>query len=95
MCVRRRYGLRVLSFVGGEDSSLADVLVEDDQRAEIESALVERGTSAGHDFAELSGLSAQSRFVEALGPSRLSLVERSEAPVLDLTPGWRRSTPRS
>ena len=31
MCVRRRYGLRVLSFVGGEDSSLADVLVEDDR----------------------------------------------------------------
>ena len=52
MCVRRRYGLRVLSFVGGEDSSLADVLVEDDQRAEIESALVEHGTSAGHDFAD-------------------------------------------
>jgi CelD/BcsL family acetyltransferase involved in cellulose biosynthesis len=88
MCVRRRYGLRVLSFVGGEDSSLGDVLVEDDQRDGIESALVERGTSAGHDFAELSGLSAKSRFVEVLGPSRLSLVERSEAPVLDLTPGW-------
>jgi CelD/BcsL family acetyltransferase involved in cellulose biosynthesis len=88
MCVRRRYGLRVLSFVGGEDSSLADVLVEDDVRGEIESALVERGTSAGHDFAELSGLSAESRFVKVLGPSRLSLVERSEAPVLDLTPGW-------
>jgi CelD/BcsL family acetyltransferase involved in cellulose biosynthesis len=50
--------------------------------------LVEHGTSNGHDFAELSGLSARSRFVEALGPSRLSLVERSEAPVLDLTPGW-------
>lgn len=88
MCVRRRYGLRVLSFVGGEDSTLADVLVEDDERGEIESALVERGTSAGHDFAEFSGLSAESRLVEVLGPSRLSLVERSEAPVLDLTPGW-------
>ena len=88
MCVRRRYGLRVLTFVGAEDSSLADVLVEDDERGEIESALVERGTTAGHDFAELSGLSAESRFVEVLGPSRLSLVERSEAPVLDLTPGW-------
>lgn len=88
MCVRPRYGLRVLSFVGGEDSSLADVLVEDDERGEIASALVDRGTAAGHDFAELAGLSAGSRFVEVLGPSRLSLVERSEAPVLDLTPGW-------
>ena len=95
MCVRRKYGLRVLSFVGGEDSSLADVLVEEDERGEISSALVERGTSAGHDFAELSGLSTRSRFVEVLGPSRLSLVERSEAPVLDLLRAGRRSTPRS
>jgi len=89
MCVRRKYGLRVLSFVGGDDSSLADVLVEEDVQGEVSSALVERGTSAGHDFAELSGLSARSRFVEALGPSRLSLVQRSEAPVLDLAPGWQ------
>ena len=95
MCVRRRYGLRVLSFVGGEDSSLADVLVEDDERGEIESALVERGTSAGHDFAELSGLSAESRFVEVLGPSRLSLVERSKRLCWTSRPAGRRSTPRS
>ena len=36
----------MLSFVGGEDSSLADVLVEDDQRAEIESALVSHASVA-------------------------------------------------
>lgn len=89
LCVRPRYGLRVLSFVGGDDSSLADVLVADDERPEIASALVERGTSSGQDFAEFAGLSTSSRLVASLGPSRLSLVERSEAPVLDLTPGWK------
>ena len=89
LCVRPRYGLRVLSFVGGDDSSLADVLVADTERPEIASALVERGTSSGQDFAEFAGLSTSSRLVATLGPSRLSLVERSEAPVLDLTPGWQ------
>lgn len=90
LCVRPRYGLRVLSFVGGEDSSLADVLVADDERPEMAAALVERGTSSGQDFAEFAGLSTSSRLVASLGPSRLSLVERSEAPVLDLTPGWKK-----
>ena len=88
LCVRPRYGMRVLSFVGGDDSSLADVLVADGERHELSSALVERGVSSGQDFAEFSGVSTASRFVATLGPSRLSLVERSEAPVLDLTPGW-------
>ena len=85
----RRYGLRVLSFVGGDDSSLADVLVADDERPEIASALVERGTSCRPGLRGASpGSPPSSRLVAALGPSRLSLVERSEAPVLDLTPGW-------
>ena len=89
LCVRPRYGMRVLSFVGGDDSSLADVLVADGERPELASALVDSGVSSGHDFAEFSGLSTESRLVATVGPSRLSLVERSEAPVLDLTPGWQ------
>ena len=88
LCVRPRYGMRVLSFVGGDDSSLADVLVTDEEQPELASALVDRGVASGQDFAEFSGLSTASRFVATVGPSRLSLVERSEAPVLDLTPGW-------
>ena len=89
LCVRPRYGMRVLSFVGGEDGSLADVLVTDGEPPEVASALLDRGVSSGQDFAEFSGLSSASRLVAILGPSRLSLVERSEAPVLDLTPGWQ------
>ena len=88
LCVRSRYGLRVLSFLGGESSSLADLLVADDEGPETATALAERGASSGQDFAELSGLPAGSRLVATLGSARLSLIERSEAPVLDLSAGW-------
>lgn len=88
LCVRPRSGLRVLSFLGGDNSSLADVLVDDDERPELASVLAERGASSGQDFAEFSGLPSGSRFVAALGPARLRLIERSEAPVLDLSDGW-------
>jgi CelD/BcsL family acetyltransferase involved in cellulose biosynthesis len=89
LCVRRRrYGLRTLSFLGGETSCLADLLVADGEGAEVEAALVERAVSSRYDFADLSGLAGGSRLVEALGGSGLTLIERSEAPVLDLSEGW-------
>jgi CelD/BcsL family acetyltransferase involved in cellulose biosynthesis len=87
LCVRSSHGLRVLSFVGGDNSSLADVLVADGERPEVAAALVERARSSGQDFADFSGLPANSRLGAVLG-SRLRLIERSEAPVLDLSPGW-------
>jgi CelD/BcsL family acetyltransferase involved in cellulose biosynthesis len=88
LCVRPRYGLRVLSFLGGESSSLADLLVADDESLEVAAALVERAGSSGQDFADFGGLPADSRLVSAVGPSDLKLIERSEAPVLDLSAGW-------
>jgi CelD/BcsL family acetyltransferase involved in cellulose biosynthesis len=87
LCVLSSHGMRVLSFVGGDSASLADVLVADGERAEVAAALVERAASSGQDFADFSGLPADSRLVAVLG-SRLRLIERSEAPVLDLSPGW-------
>ena len=87
LCLRTRYGLRVLSFVGGH-TSLADLLVADGEHPEVGAALAARAASAGQDFAEFSGLPAASRLVAELGPSRLRLVERSEAPVVDLGLGW-------
>jgi CelD/BcsL family acetyltransferase involved in cellulose biosynthesis len=88
LCVRRRYGMRVLSFIGGDNSSLADLLVADGERPEVATALAERGASSGQDFAEFSGLPSGSRLLAELGASHLRLIERSEAPVLDLTAGW-------
>lgn len=88
LCVQSRYGLRVMSFLGGESSSLADLLVADDEGPEVATALAERAVSSGQDFADFSGLPAGSWLAAAVGPSGLKLIERSEAPVLDLSPGW-------
>jgi CelD/BcsL family acetyltransferase involved in cellulose biosynthesis len=87
LCLRRRYGLRVLEFLGG-DTALADLLVADGQDGDVASALAERIAAAGQDFAEFSGLPADSELVSALEASSLTLIERSEAPVLDLSRGW-------
>jgi CelD/BcsL family acetyltransferase involved in cellulose biosynthesis len=88
LCVRPRYHLRVLSFVGGDESTLADLLVADDEGPETAAALAERGAASAQDFADFSGLPADSRLVAELEPADLTLIERSEAPVLDLSLGW-------
>lgn len=87
LCVRPAYGLRVLTFVGG-DTALADLLVTDGEGPEVAAALADRAASAGQDFADLSGLPTGSRLVAELGSSALTLIRRSEAPVLDLSAGW-------
>jgi CelD/BcsL family acetyltransferase involved in cellulose biosynthesis len=86
LCVTKRAGLRMLSFQGGSQSALADLLV--DGESSVATRLAERIACSRHDFANLYGLPAESRLVDALGPGRLRLVERSEAPVLDLRDGW-------
>jgi CelD/BcsL family acetyltransferase involved in cellulose biosynthesis len=88
LCVRSRYGLRVLSFLGGDHSSLADMLIADGELPEVAAGLAERAGSSGQDFADLFGLAAGNQLVGALGFSALTLIERSEAPVLDLSAGW-------
>jgi CelD/BcsL family acetyltransferase involved in cellulose biosynthesis len=87
LCLRTKYGLRVLSFLGG-DTALADLLVAEGEGPEVAAALARSVASAGQDFADLSGLPAGSRLVAELGASALTLIERSEAPVLELNAGW-------
>jgi len=84
LCVRRRHGLRVLSFLGAEQIALADLLLAEDEGAEVGAELAKHGASTGHDFADFHGLPSSSRFAAALGPSRLELIVRAEAPVLEL-----------
>jgi CelD/BcsL family acetyltransferase involved in cellulose biosynthesis len=88
LCVRPKYHLRVLSFLGGDESTLADLLVSGDEPPETATALAKRGAASAQDFADLSGLPADSRLVAELRPSELTVIERSEAPVLDLSAGW-------
>jgi CelD/BcsL family acetyltransferase involved in cellulose biosynthesis len=87
LCVRTRYGLQLLSFLGGDTSSLGDLLLADGEPPEVGAALAERAASSGQDFADFCGLPAGSRLVAELG-SDLTMIQRSEAPVLDLSAGW-------
>ena len=87
MVVRRRAGLRVASFMGGRLSVLPDVLLADGEDPSTADALVRRLSSGGCDVADLHGLPEGSRTAGALG-DRLHLIERIEAPVIDLSPGW-------
>jgi CelD/BcsL family acetyltransferase involved in cellulose biosynthesis len=77
----------VLTFLGGRHSALADVLVAAGEEG-VASALAQQAACTDHDFADLFGLPGGSRLVEALGDSRLRLIERVEAPVFDLDGGW-------
>jgi len=84
LCVQPSHGLRVLTFLGAEQASLADMLLTDDAGPEIAAQLAERAAATDHDYAAFFGLPASSPFASALGPSRLKLIVRAEAPVLDL-----------
>jgi CelD/BcsL family acetyltransferase involved in cellulose biosynthesis len=86
--IRRRRGLRVSEFLGGTWAALADLLVAEGENPAAAAGLVERATSTDHDFASLFGLPSSSRLVAALPDGALRVVERLEAPVLDLAGGW-------
>jgi CelD/BcsL family acetyltransferase involved in cellulose biosynthesis len=87
VCIRPLRGLRVLTFLGGRHSALADLLVvpgEDD----VAAAIVQQASCTDHDFADFFGLPGGSRLVEAIGASRLRVIERVESPVLDIEGDW-------
>jgi len=88
LCVMRRRGLDVLSFLGGDQSALADLLVDPNDGVVAAKALTERAAGTPHDFADLFGMPVGSRLARELGPSRLLLLERAEAPVLDVDGDW-------
>lgn len=84
---RRERGLRVTAFVGAGASALADVIVAADEPAGTGDALVARATASPHDLFDLFGLPGDSKLAAAAG-TELRLIERVEAPVLDLSSGW-------
>jgi CelD/BcsL family acetyltransferase involved in cellulose biosynthesis len=87
LCVRRHFGVRVGEFLGGRHSHLADLLLARGEELGTARALVERARDS-MDVADLFGLPGGSRLVTATGGERLTVVERVEAPVLDLSRGW-------
>ena len=86
LVIRRRAGLRVAGFPGGRCAVLSDLLLAHDADASDAARLTE-SLAARCDVVDLHGLPAGSRIAAALGP-RLSLIERIEAPVLDIAGGW-------
>ena len=84
LCVQRRHGIGVLTFLGAEQVSLADLLLADGEKAGVGQALAERALATKFDYADFHGLPGSSRLAKALGPSRLQLIVRAEAPVLEL-----------
>jgi len=87
LCVRHRRGLDVLTFLGAEQVTLADLLLAEGERTAVATALADRAVSTGHDFADFHGVPSSSRLVKALGSSRLKLIVRAESPVLELDDG--------
>jgi CelD/BcsL family acetyltransferase involved in cellulose biosynthesis len=88
LCVRRRSGLRVLEFLGGQASALGDLLLAAGEAAATARDVAAFTLESPRDYADLFGLPANSQLAGALGGAKLRLVERVEAPVLDLDRDW-------
>jgi CelD/BcsL family acetyltransferase involved in cellulose biosynthesis len=84
---RRRLGARVGHFMGRHHAALADVLVEPSHEREVAPRLVER-LRDGTDWLDLFGVTTDSVVARTATNGRAALVERVEAPVLDLSAGW-------
>jgi CelD/BcsL family acetyltransferase involved in cellulose biosynthesis len=88
LIVQRVHGLRLLQFVGATQSALGDLLLRDAGDREAAAALVAASRREEYDLADLFGLPGESRLADAAAGESLRLIQRVEAPVLDLTPGW-------
>jgi CelD/BcsL family acetyltransferase involved in cellulose biosynthesis len=88
LCVSSRYGLRVTEFMGGTAAPLADLVLAPGEDPAVGTGLAERIGSTGGDFADLFGLPGGSRLARALPAGSVTVLERIEAPVLDLRGGW-------
>jgi CelD/BcsL family acetyltransferase involved in cellulose biosynthesis len=86
--VGRTHGLRVVRFLGGTQSALADLLLAPDASADVRDPLVRGALDSGHDLADLFGIAGTGNLASACDVARLQLIERVEAPVLDLSPGF-------
>jgi CelD/BcsL family acetyltransferase involved in cellulose biosynthesis len=84
VCVIQRGRLRVLTFLGAEQTAMADLMLAEGESDATGAALVERAVSTHHDFADFYGLPSTSRLAAAMGSEPLQLIVRAEAPVLEL-----------
>lgn len=88
LIVVAKSGVRVVRFMGGRQSALADLLLASDADDSVAGLLAAQLAVSDHHLVDLYGIPAGSRIVAALGPDRLHMIARVEAPVLDLLPSW-------
>jgi CelD/BcsL family acetyltransferase involved in cellulose biosynthesis len=88
LVVSSKRGTRVARFMGGRQSVLSDLLLAPSADPSVAGLLAARLATSEHNLVDLYGIPPGSRIVEAIGPSRLEVLVRIEAPVLDLLPDW-------
>jgi CelD/BcsL family acetyltransferase involved in cellulose biosynthesis len=88
LCRRRRFGLTVTEFIGGTKAQLADLMLAPGEDVATARLLAARAAESSADFADFFGLPGGSRLASAV-PGPLAVVERLEAPVLDVTDAWQ------
>jgi CelD/BcsL family acetyltransferase involved in cellulose biosynthesis len=88
LCRTRRFGLRATEFLGGTKAPLADLLLSPEEDGATAAQLAGCITTGGVDYADLFGMPRDSRLAAAVAPGSLNLLERQEAPVLDLKVDW-------
>jgi CelD/BcsL family acetyltransferase involved in cellulose biosynthesis len=86
-CVVRRYGLRMLVFAGDNESWSGDLMLATGEPGATAAALVAASAGLPYDIASLTGLPSSSLLASAAG-GRMRVIERVEAPVLDMPDGW-------
>lgn len=88
LVIRSRFGIRTARFMGEGRSALADLLLAREEPDETGRLLAAGALDDDQHVADLFGLPGRSRLVAALPAGTLRLIERAEAPVLDLSAGW-------
>ena len=86
LVITSRLGMRAAGFLG--HPPLVDLLLADGEPDATARAVVRPWLEGDHHLADVEGLSGGSRLAAALPAGALRLIERVEAPVLDLSAGW-------
>jgi len=87
LMVRRRFGIRVLEFIGSS-RALSDMVVAAGEHPDVALGLAERMCGEPRHLVDLGLLPAHSTLLSVLDQRRLTKIERLPAPVLDLSAGW-------
>jgi CelD/BcsL family acetyltransferase involved in cellulose biosynthesis len=86
--VSRSRGVRVARFLGGRHSALADLILAPGADDAAPQRLIELALGSDQAFADLFGLPGDGPLASLHEAAQVRLIERVEAPVLDLSPGF-------